>query len=71
MVKVRRILPDLWSGAQKFNYREIRGPIDINIAPGDISQISQGPEIDKDPPPTILYFNHWIIVYGSSIDCKV
>ena len=36
--------PDLaGSGAQKFYYREIRGPIDINNAPGDISRISQGP----------------------------
>ena len=43
VIKVSSILPDLWSGAHKFYYREIRGPIDINNAPGDISRISQGP----------------------------
>ena len=43
VVKVNRILPDLRSGAQSFYYGEIRGPIDINNAPGDISWISQGP----------------------------
>ena len=43
VVKVSRILPDLRSGANKFCYREVRGPIDINNAPEDISRISQGP----------------------------
>jgi len=43
MVRVSRILADLRSGAQKFYYQEIRGPIGINNAPGDISRISQGP----------------------------
>ena len=38
VVKVSRILLDLRSGAQKVCYREIRGPIDINNAPGDIMQ---------------------------------
>ena len=43
VAKVSRILPDLRSGAQKFYHREIRGPIDINKAPGDINRIFQGP----------------------------
>ena len=60
MRRRRRILPDLRSGAQKCYYREIRSPIDINNAPGDSSRISQGPEIDRDPPPPRLYFNHWV-----------
>jgi len=58
VVKVSRILPDLRSGAQKFGYREIRGPINLNNAP-DISAGSlRGPEIYRDPPSQILYFNH-------------
>ena len=58
-VKVSRILPDLRSGAHKFGYREIRGPINLNNAP-DISAGSlRGPEIYRDPPSQVLYFNHW------------
>ena len=56
VVKVSRILPDLRSGAQKFGYREILGPVTLSNAKNISGGSFRGPEIYRDPPPQISYF---------------
>jgi len=58
VVKVRGILGDLRSGAQKFGYREILGPVTLRNAKNISGGSLRGPEIYRDPTPQILYFNH-------------
>jgi len=41
-----------------FCYREIRGPSNLNNAPDISAESLRGPEMYRDPPPPILYFNH-------------
>jgi len=69
VVKVSRILPDLRSGAQKFGYREIRSPINLNNAPDISAGFLRGPEIYRVPPPLILYFNHYVCALLSAPQC--
>jgi len=71
VVKVSRILSNLWSGTQKFGYWEIRGPNNLNNAPGISAGSLRGPEIYSDPPSQILYFNHWIYIWFSADICMI
>jgi len=58
VVKVRGIPGDLRSRAQKFGYQEILGPVNLRNAKNISGGSLRGPEIHRDPPPQILYFNH-------------
>jgi len=59
VAKVRGIPGDLRSGAQKFGYREILGPVNLSNAKNISGGSLRGPKIHRDPPTQILYFNHW------------
>jgi len=64
VVKVRGILGDLRSRAQKFGYRQILGPVTLSNAKNISGGSIRGPEIYRNPPLQILYFNYCMyIVY--------